>query len=327
MLRIFRTNQLFTSVLLLLYAAALKLVVFWAPFNWTPAGQGWLSDLLYQWIHWQSPTAQVLSIILLGVQAFTVNYLVLDNRLSNENTLLPGVFFVLLSCAFPDFLYLSPVLLGNTFFLFGLAEVLKVYKRPKCADNIFNAGFWVGMASLFYFPFIFMLVVIVASLIILRAPKMRELILALLGTITLFWLIGTGFYLAGNLTDFLSVQFRENFQFLGFAESSFPAQSWIKLGLFALLLLWCVLSTGSFFSKKNMEAQKKITILYWVLAGGLIAGFFQKAATLDHLLMLVPALGVFLGFSFEKMKPSIAEALHFIFFVSVIVFQLAIWLA
>ncbi|MAT53669.1 MAG: hypothetical protein CMN32_04260 [Saprospirales bacterium] len=327
MLRIFRTNQVFTSVLLLFYAAALKLSVFWAPFNWTPTGQGWLSEVVYDWIHWQSTTAQVISIVLLMVQGFMVNYIVLENRLSNENTLLPGVFYVMLSCAFPDFLYLSPVLLGNTFFLFGLSEVMKVYKRSKCADHIFNAGFWVGVASLFYFPFIFMAVVMVAAIIIQRAPKMRELLLTLIGTFTVLWLVGIGFFLADDLAGFLDLQFTRNFQFLGFLESKFPAETWIKLGLFFLLLLWCFLNSGSYLSKKNIEAQKKITILYWVLGGGIVAGFFQKAVTLDHLLMLTPALGVFIGFSFEKMKASVAEAIHFILFVSVIVLQLALWLA
>lgn len=327
MLRIFRTNQLFTSVLLLFYAAALRLVVFWAPFNWAPTGQGWLGQVFYEWIHWQSPVAQVIAIFLLMVQAFLINFIVHENRLSNENTLLPGVFYVLLSCVFPDFLYLSPVLIGNTFFLFGLSEVMKVYKRNKCADHIFNAGIWVGIASLFYFPFIFMDIVIVAALVIQRAPKMREIILTLLGTFLVFWLVGVGFFLSDNLPYFLSVQFSDNFQFLGFLQSSFSAEVWVKMGLFFLLILWSILSAGSYFSKKNMEAQKKITILYWVLGGGFIAGLFQHAITLDYFLMLVPALGIFTGFSFEKMKASVAEAIHFILFVSVIIMQLAIWLA
>ena len=267
MLRLFRTNQLFTSVLLLFYAAALKLVVFWAPFNWAPTGQGWLSEVVYEWVHWQGPAAQVISIFLLMVQAFMINYIVLDNRLSNENTLLPGVFYVLLSCAFPDFLYLSPVLLGNTFFLFGLSEVMKVYKRSKCADHIFNAGFWVGIASLFYFPFIFMVIVMVAALIIQRAPRMRELLLNLTGTFTVLWLVGISFYLADAFPEFVNLQFSRNFRFPGFLSSSFPAETWVKLGLFFLLMLWCILNAGSYMSKKNIEAQKKITILYWVWQG------------------------------------------------------------
>lgn len=326
MLKVFRTNQLPTSVLLLFYAALLKLVVFWAPFRWTPNGQGWLADMLYDWVNWQSVPAQILSIFLLAVQGFIVNYIVLENRLSNENTLFPGVFFVLLSSAFPDFLYLSPVLLGNTFFLIGLSQILKVYKKNQCAGYIFNAGFWVGLASLVYFPFIFMAVVMVAAILILRAPKMSEILLNLIGTITIFWLIGIGFYLTDHFQQFSSLQFANNFDFLGFLDSNFTTQSWIKFGLFFLLLLWSILNAGIYMGKKNIESQKKITILYWVLAGGILAGMFQRAVTLDHLLVLTPALGIFLGFSFENMKASIAEAIHFVLFVSIIVSQLAIWL-
>ncbi len=326
MLSIFRTNQLFSSVLLLFYAALLRFVVFMAPFKWTPAGQGVMSNWVYDWLGWQGTGAQVVGLFLVMIQGFIVNYIVLENRLSNTPTLFPGVFYVLISSMFPDFLYLSPILLGNTFLLLALAEIMKIYRRPQCADKIFNAGFLTGLASLFFPGFLLMLIPMAAALWILRAPKMQELMLLLLGSITVLWLWGVGYYLVDHLPHFVQIQFVKPFGFAWKSVSALGQGAWIRIGIVALLILWVLLARSGYYAKKTIDAIKKINILYWVLFGGVSVVLTQGVFTIDMLLVFCPALGILIGFSFERLRPSVAEAIHLVVFIGIVVVHLSVWL-
>ncbi|TAK49117.1 MAG: hypothetical protein EPO28_00985 [Saprospiraceae bacterium] len=325
MLRLFRSNQIFTSVLLIFYIGALQASVFWAPFKWAPVGQGLFSEWLYGWVGSQTPVAHIVAMFLLLVQGFMVNALAINHRLSNEVNLFPGVFFVLLSCAIPDFLYLSPELLGDTFFLLALLQLMEVYKVPACADSIFNAGLCVSLASFFYFPFLFFFVVLVAGLNILRAFKLREQLIMFSGILVPYFLLGVYYFWFDRFDYFWEIQIGRNADFLSFGITLAAGIYW-KLAAFALLLLTLLFNNSSYFQKKDIKAQKKISILNWVLAGVAISALFQSTVTLEHLMLLAIPGGIFLAITFTAMKPQVAEALHFILFVSVLAMQFSIWL-
>ncbi len=323
-LRIFRTNQIFSSIFLVFYILLLRFSVFVADFTWSPSGEGLLSNRLYGWVGSQAFWAQVLAILLLVVQGFLVNSIVIRNRLANETNLFPGVFYVLVSCMLPDFLYLSPVLIGNTFVLIALAELFSVYKKPSCADRIFNVGFWTGVAGLFYFPFLFYIVFIIAGLNILRAFKVQERLMAVTGLLMPFFLAGLYFFAFDRFDFFWETQFVNNFSF--FSLGGGGVNVYAKGILFTVLIAYVALASRSYFAKRNIQAQKKISILYWVMASVLVGAVFQKNLAFEHLLMLAPPLGVFLAFSFSEMKSQWSESIHFLLVLGVLALQFVPWL-
>ncbi|MEO1257932.1 MAG: hypothetical protein AAFZ15_04015 [Bacteroidota bacterium] len=325
MLTFFRTNQLFSSVFLVFYILILRSSVFVAPFKWNPSGEGLLSHLVYGWIGSQTVTAQVIAILLLVVQGFLINSLVLSNRLSNEVNLFPGVFYVLVACLVPDFLYLSPVLIGNTFILVALVELYSTYKVSSCADRIFNAGFWTGVASLFYFPFLFYFILINAGLNILRAFNIKERLMLLIG-LAIPFILGWLYYFVFDQGDFFwQTQFGDNFSFLSFGSEPGGWEAYAKSIVFALAILFVVANNGAYLTRRNIQAQKKISILYWVMISALIGTFFQDQLAFEHLIMLAPALGVFLAFTFTSMKSQWAESIHFLILILALVLQWVPW--
>jgi hypothetical protein len=91
-------------------------------------------------------------------------------------------------------------------------------------------------------------------------------------------------------------------------------------------LVWVVFNSNIFLIKKNIQVQKKINILFWALAAAGFASIFQNNLTFEHLLMLAPPLGIFLGLTFTSMKPQWAESLHFLMVVGVLALQFTSWL-
>ena len=262
MLTFFRTNQVFYSLLLIFYILLMRFSVFLAPFRWTPSGEGVLSEMVYTWVGSQQIISHVIAIVLLMIQGFIVNGIAINHRLSNEVNLFPGLFYVLMACLIPDFLYLSPVLLANTFFLIALNELFVTYKNPACADRIFNAGFWVGVASLFYFPYLFFLFVLIIGHNILRAFNFQELFMILIGMLMPYLLTGLYFFWFNQLDVFWEHQFVRN---IGFFSAGSGLHSWdgyLKALLFMLLVGFVVFSNNAYLIKKNIQVQKKMK--HWI---------------------------------------------------------------
>ncbi|MBK7410278.1 MAG: hypothetical protein IPJ40_20805 [Saprospirales bacterium] len=100
---------------------------------------------------WSSIYLHVSSMLLVFFQAILIVVMVNGNRINNESNLLPGVFYCLFASMVPEFMYPSPVLMGNTFLLLALLELMGVYKIPIASGRLYNVGFWISVASLFYF--------------------------------------------------------------------------------------------------------------------------------------------------------------------------------
>lgn len=311
--------------MLIVYILLLRFAVFIAPFQWEPSGHGVLCDLLYGWVGSQGFSAHIIAMILLMAQGYMVNVIAINNRLSNEINLLPGLFYVWCCCAIPDFLYLSPVLLGNTFFLIAIHEIFQIYKNPACADKIFNAGLWLGVASLFYFPFVFFLLVLVAGLSILRAFNLQEFLMVVIGMFMPYFITGFLFFWFNKYDYFYENQISRNFDFFNFNQITFTWDTWVKLAIFMVAMLFVLFNNNLYLAKKNIQVQKKVNILYWVLIAAGISLPFQANATFEHFLLLAPTLGIFLGLSFTSIKAQWAEAIHFLMVVLVLALQFVPW--
>ena len=170
MLSLFRTNQVVFNLLLLLYLIVLRLHYFLYPAPSKVNAYRIFPDTISAYL--EQPLLQGVAVILLiFVQVFMINNLAMKHRLFNENTLFPGLFYILTTSVLVDFFPLSAILFGNFFLMIALDNLLSTYKQHQCADKIFNVGFWIGVASLFYASFVFFFLLALVGLSFLRAIK------------------------------------------------------------------------------------------------------------------------------------------------------------
>lgn len=320
MLSIFRSNQLMISLLLIFYAAALHASVFILPESWSPSAYGVFSGWIYEVVGTSGFLPDALAVGLLFVQAFFINVVATSNRLANEVNLFPGLFYLLAASLLPEFLHLSPHHIANTFLIIALAELMKTYKTPSCADTIFNVGFWIGVGSLFHFSYLTFILMGVIGLGVMRAFKFRERLMLLIGALTPYLLTAVYFFWHGRLGEFFQKQFAENFSVLDIHIQP----SWdlyIKAGFFGLILLIVLFSYNQYVFKKNIQVQKKVAIFFWAVFSGVLTIFLQAGIQLDQLLVLVVPVGVLLSFNFTDLDRQWAEILHFLLFLVVLLLQ------
>ncbi len=321
MLNIFRTNQIITGILLLPYIVLLYASVF--ILDSTPPtieSSGIFSDWIFSKLAGNTLLSNIIAIVLLWLHSFMINAIALKHRLQNELTLFPGLFYILLSSLLPDFLYLSPVLLGNTFFIIALGQILECYKKNSVADRIFIIGFWLGIAGLFYFSFNLLIFLAIVGLSSLRAFRIKEVLQVLFGLLSVFILVGTYYFWFGEFEIFWKKQFSDNLTFWDF-ENTGSYLLWIKGGIIAFLVVISALISGSFMSKKVMQVQKKITVLFRSLIVISFTILFQAGMSIEHLLMFMLPLSFFASFFFSNMKRAVAESLHLIILFGVLLFQ------
>lgn len=324
MLALFRTNQFVANIFLLLYAVVVRGSVFMRSETFTLSQPGIFSELLYQWIPPYSTEGFVLATVLVFIQAVIINIVVGKNRIANEISLLPGMFYVLLSSAFSEFLYLSPLILANTFYIIVLMELFSSYRKYSAAAAIFNIGLWSGIASLFYGSYFFLFILGMAGLGILRSFNFREQLMAISGLLTPYILAGTYFFLTNQFSEFWQKQMWESFGFFDL-EGTPGLIFYIKMGLLALMLLTFILSYNNYTKKKNIQQQKYINVLFTGLLLSALPLLFQANIRLDHLLILVPTAGILLSFNFQSARPPIAESIHLLLLIGLLVLQFSFY--
>lgn len=320
MLSIFRTNQFFASIFLLIYAIILCLPAFLFPNEWQPSSTGVLSEYVYSLVGYTGFVPDAIAVGLLFLQAVLLNVVITKYRMASEISLFPGLIYILICSLIPDMVHLSPVLMGNTFFIMALFEIMQSYKKYSAAINTFNTGLWVATGSLFYFSFIGFILVGWIGLGIMRAFNMKEKFMLLIGFVFPYFLVFTHYYWNDSLAYFISKQFSANIRFLDFTTSA-NWEHYLKFGLVILLILISVFSLNSYLKRKNIQVQKNVNVLFWGLLFGGITTLFQANITVEHLLIIGAPLGVFFSFNLINMSRSNAEITHLLFFVGVLLLQ------
>jgi hypothetical protein len=303
--------------LLIFYIALLHVAPFLISDNWEPAGAGLWAKWIYGAVGTKGIWPQVLALGCLLVQALLLINLDIRHKLSHNATLFAGVFLVLSSSVALPLLRLSPVYFANIPLLLAAGALLKTYRRSEVAGELLNAGFYIGIASLFNPAYLLFLFWIFIGLNLLRGLSLRERAMTLAGTVSVYIILGTWYFWNNALDTFWRVQFREGLGFWSFQRGNI--YTYIHVGLMLLIVLLVIVWRGQIISRKIMQVQRKIDIFYWGLLIGAIVVACQPSIQEDHLLVIMPFVGLFMGMQVSELKPNVAELLHLLL-VAVVLF-------
>jgi len=260
-------------------------------------------------------------ILLVYFQALQLNRVVIQNRMTHDLTLFPGLIYVLLVSYFPAYDGLSSPLIANTFLLIALESLFATHKKYGNAGRIFDAGLWFSMAGLFYFGYTVLLLFGIVGLSALRTLKAREWLQYLIGYATpLSMFAMLDFILHGDLGTFAG-HLAENIGALSFHFSGL--RPFIQLGFFGLLLLVSLFNFGSFKQRKNIHTQKKIDLLMWLLFIGFLIVFIQTGIDASDWTVLAIPLACFIAMIIvQSSQYIILEVVHFLFLAGALALQI-----
>lgn len=321
MLSVFRTNQFFANAFLVAYV-----LVIWSPSFFLQQdpqlSEGtFLFDFLAAYL---PPTGSLSNYIIAAaltlLQAILLNVMVSRYRLTEEITLFPGVFYVLLMGLNSTFWIVNPLLIANFFMLFAIIELVATYKEYSSADRIFNIGLFIGMASLCYFSYIVFLIFAWIGISILRAIQWKERLILFFGFLSPYFLVSAYQYWHDNLMAFWNNEILANFKFLSF-QASRGIDDLISLILIAFFVLVAIFSYKLYSYKKKIKIQKIIDLLYWILAVSALSVLFQVQINVQHFQILLPILAIFVSINFVKMSRQWSNLLHLILLAGILIWH------
>lgn len=230
----------------------------------------------------------LLNIIALVVFLFSVfffNSVLSANRLVQKNNTIGAFVFVLMMCSSPELHSCYPFLFACPFILMAMHTLFLIYQTENPENYMMNIGYFIAIASLFYYPSIFLMLWVILSLLILGFREIRYLLIPITG----FMLINVLFlgivFLFGDinvLIDSYSHYFRNvNFHYdLNYINR-------ILLIIFSILFLISLLRT---FSNKatdkgnNIRKRLGVAMLLTIFA---IIMFFMNQPLMNNSLIFM----------------------------------------
>lgn len=262
-------------------------------------------------------TQNICANVLIFIHALIINQIFIKHKFSKEITIFAGLFYILYSSLITDNNLLSNVLIANTFIILSVKYILDTYKTTQSVAFIFNAGFLIGFSTLFYSPYFAFIPFGIIALIQLRSFKIKEKLQFLIGVFVPYFILFT--YRYWEDIDFVDLDFVKD---MFFRLPSLKLDGYIVFYASVAIILLCVLMTlfnyGNYISKKSIQSQKKIDIVYWVMLFCLISYLIFNSIDTSHLITLAFPLSILIGISVSDSKNKLFFELFHILIVSLI---------
>ena len=317
MLQLYRNNQVFTALLVLFYFLIFGANIWLYPntnltsFQELPST---LSQWLFNWISHPLTNKLCFSILLL-LQAFALNSIVNNFKLAKEYSFVPAICFVLLHFSYFNIDSCSPVVIANSFILWAVYSLFGSYEKRVSLGTIFNAGFSVAMATLFYHGYAVYSLWVVVGLLIIRSFDLQEFLILIAGYCIPFFLMGTYHFVDGNLAFWIQSELSVHYNTM---EIFYNANTdlYLLLGIMIIPVLLAVGNLQGLYFKTTSREKKYIQVMLVMPVIGLFSFLLQNNIYSYHYLIFAVPLSVLLSLALLSYKSlAYAEAIHFLLFM------------
>lgn len=302
MLRFFRSG-FFTQYIVIGFIG----ILLWVPAFFSPPGMPApdgpvpLYGVIYTHLHGSPLIATILGFILTLLTAFLLNRLLARNEVVLKNSTLSALIFIALMSYFPFLLTLHQLGIATFILLMILERLYKSYTKSESLELTYVAGFLIGVASMFYLPFILFFLFLLISFITFRNIDWHEWIGSFIGLCTPFIFLFV-YYFWFDKWMIKATEYR-NFFLVSFDPAPFREPAFLILsGILIVLLLFGLFTGLSGLSEKTIEIRKKTILLIWLIPVMIVSMFFSATLLKYHLLISFITLSGLLSMYLLKIR-------------------------
>ena len=324
MVKLFKTSEPLVLLVLALYAVMLHFNLYLTPptveLQATAPLSQWLLNLLHRLSGGSATILVTVHIGLVLLQAILFNAIINHHRLLPNFNFLPALCYVLLLALFNDHLLLSPPFFANFALLFALDKIYDSSIEESYL-HAFDAGFAVGVASLFYLPSAVLLLFVSISLNVHRVFNWREFVITFLGAFVPYYLIATGYFFYSQLTEFANTHFLN-------VTSSITNVVWntsellVKIALLGGVVLLSLFFLQASYYKSIVKVRKNLTVLMYLLSVSLLVFLFIEKFSLAPLALPIIALAGLFAYALSEIEEDrLTEGIHLATLMVLLFFQ------
>lgn len=195
---------------------------------------------------------------------FVFSFFVNKNNLTKKNSF-KILFFSLFIACIPEVIKHGNIIISNVFILFALRRIISLRSNLHIKKKLFDAAFWIALASLFYFWSILFLALVFAALILYSIGQLNNWIIPFVGILTIAFIV-SGFYVLteNSFGDIFLYLDNTSFDFTTYNKFDFI----ISISIILSLGLW----TLFFFIKKLQDKSRALRPSFILVLLALIIG-------------------------------------------------------
>ncbi|NJO89744.1 MAG: hypothetical protein HC831_12940 [Chloroflexia bacterium] len=200
------------------------------------------------------------------LQAIIINGITNQYNLLGFRSYLPGTFFILITANFPEYQIVHPVLIANLLFLLVWERMVSITEKSNSYKAFFNASFFLGLATLFYPNYLYLVIILVSGTVLNRISHPREFIMIIVGLLTIWY-----FYFAINYIMFSKLQLdgiHFRFEFVNEPFSTLRSGQLVLLSYVVVLMIVASFRLSAFVSNVKIQIRRNLKILFiWFVIG------------------------------------------------------------
>lgn len=242
------------------------LVVFWIPSFVNPLlpvitpADGPLYTLLANFLY-QYPSLNVaVALILVIIQALILFYVYQSNGFFGRSNFLPAIIILLAYSWNGNYQTMHAVLPAGIFIIIALNAMMAMYGQQAAFHKVFTAAFSLGIASLFYIPLTYLLLLIWFTLITYRISSWREYAVSIIGYVVPFIYYASWLFWSDSLQQGLNQLSGSLFNLVLPARISVVNTIWLSVSAFiTVVTMIAVLKT---MGDKLISLRRRAWVLF-----------------------------------------------------------------
>ena len=216
---------------------------------------------------------------------FLFNSVLSANRLVTKNNTVGALTFGLMMCCAPDLHSCYPFIFACPFILMAMQTLFLIYQTDNPENYMMNIGYFIAVASLFYYPSVFLVAWVIISFLLLGFREIRYIMIPVTGFLLVNGLfIGLAF-LFGDISMLIE-SYSKFFRNINFSYDLTQSNK-ILLIIFSVLFLISFLRTlSNRNSDKGSNIRKRVgvTIILTIFS---IVMFFMNTPLMNNSLIFM----------------------------------------
>ena len=231
----------------------------------------------------------IFAFLLMSFEAVFFNSILASNQIISKVSTLGAVVFLLMMNLLPVQTTLYPFLLASVFLLMFVHTLFSIYQTQRPELYLLNAGFYLSLATMCYFPLLLLAVWGIIALAIVHKGSVRLHLVPFIGLLLPYFFLFSAHFLMGDLLPVLQ-QYGEFFSGLQFYFQHF---GWFRIGLLAFLLLvsaFPLLTPYIYSFEKTIAVRTKVTMTVILLVFGVLMLFIEADPMQSGVLFIALAI-------------------------------------
>lgn len=182
MYKLFKQGNQIQIPVILLFLAVLWSRAFVDPVNPVPSTYfAPLYDLIFHFLSRFPVLCSIIALVLVTLEGIWLNFILVNYKITKSNNLLPLLIYILVMSWNDSMLTITPMLFVNLMLIALVRQLLTNGGTVIKTSQNLNAAFFIGLASIVYFPAIYILIAYAMVFVVYKMYNRHHITIALLG--------------------------------------------------------------------------------------------------------------------------------------------------